>query len=284
MTKHPSQTIRTIRPDNRVHDGVIGAFWYLLKEVGRYREQIWALYRRNFRSSYFGSGLGVIWNFILPLVPVTVYWFLAQIRVFPNFEGVDGSTYLTFGVTIWFVFAGFVQNPISAVQTGKSEAMRTALPLSTSIISSFANLIFETLVRLVLVIGIIFITKSWPTVYAPGLFLVFISGFFLFFGIGLFLSIWNAIYRDVSRVTAILLQYGIFVSGVIFPLGASTLSQLSNKFNPFAVYVNASREIVFEGTISNILPLAIWSAIGVTLFLLGCRLFYVMEHRIREIS
>jgi len=276
--------IKTIRPDSRTDETAILACKYLWREVCKFRGQIRTVYRQNFRSAYHGAGLGVLWNFILPIVPLTVYLFLTKIRVFPNFDGVDGSTYLTFGVMIWFVFAGCVQLPISIVQSRTKQSMKTSLPLSVSIVASFAGLAFETVVRMVFVIIIMVLTKSWPSLTAPALLLLFLPGFFLFFGAGLILSVMNVIYKDVSRLTTILLQYGIFVSGVIFPLGNSDLAMIASKINPFAVFVNASRDIVFLGRLGLWIPFAVWSVIGLSVFLIGCRLFYVMEYRIREIN
>lgn len=284
MTDKSAKHIKTIRPDSRARVSAIRACKYLWREVYKFRGQIRTVYKQNFRSSYHGAGLGVVWNFILPLVPLTVYLFLTKIRVFPSFDGVDGSTFLTFGVMVWFVFAGCVQIPIGIVQSRTKQSMKTSLPLSISIVASFAGLVFETAVRMVFVIVIMVFTKSWPTLAAPALLLLFLPGFFLFFGAGLILSVMNVIYKDVSRLTTILLQYGIFVSGVIFPLGNSELAIAASKINPFAVFVNASRDIVFLGKLEHWVPFAIWSVIGLGVFLIGCRLFYVMEYRIREIN
>jgi len=281
MANHQKSMETVITPNERVYDSTWSAIRELYGEMIRYKEQIWTVFRQNFRNSYHGTSMGVAWNFILPLVPITVYLFLTKIRVFPTFDGVSGSTFLTFGVTIWYVFVGFVQLPINTVSSRSKEAMKTALPLSASIVSSFATLVFDTLVRLILVIVIVIGTKSWPEITAPGLFLVFIPGFFLFFGSGLILSILNVVYKDISRVTTILLTYGLFVSGVIFPLGTSTIAVWNSRLNPFAVFVNAGREIVFDGQLETYTPLAIWSVIGIFMFIFGARLFYVMEYRIR---
>jgi len=276
--------VSILRADSRDRHGAIPALRHLSNEVWRFRGQIWTVYKQNFRNLYQGSGLGVFWNFILPLVPLTVYLFLSKIRVFPNFEGVDGATYITFGVTVWFVLTGFINLPISIVQSRNQAAMRTSLPLSASIASGFAGLLFETLVRLVFITALIIATRNWPALTAPGVILLIGPAFFLFFGTGLILGVLNVIYKDVARITKILLQYGLFVSGVIFPLGASKWSVLTGIYNPLAVFVHAFRQIVFQGRIDSLIPLAVWSAMGLVIFALGCRLFYVMEYRIRGIN
>lgn len=274
-----------IRANSRAYDSAFKAVKKLLIDTVSFKDQIWSVYRQNFKSSYYGAGLGVVWNFILPLVPVTVYLFLSTIRVLPSFDGVDSATFLTFGVMIWYVFIGFVLTPMNIIASRNKDAMKTSMPLIATISSGFAELSFDTFVRILLVTGIMMFMGTWPTWTAPGLLLVFVAAFFLFFGAGLIFGILNVIYRDVGRVVQILLQYGIFLSGVIFPFGDSALAQLLSKLNPFAVFVDSGRQMVFRGGIEPALfqALLIWTAIGVSVFLLGCRLFHVMEHRIRGI-
>lgn len=278
------KTVTVIRSDTRHYTGFFGSVSALAKEVYQYRHQVWSVYKQNFRNSYFGTGLGMVWNFILPLVPLTVYVFLSQIKVFPSFEGVSRATYVAFGVTIWFVLTSFVQSPMSTVASRSKEAMKTAIPLSSSIVSSFANIVFDTSVRIIFIIFMMVFMQTLPSAMAPLVFVLFLAAFFLFFGAGLILSVLNAIYKDFARVTDIVLRYGLFLSGVIFPIGRSDLAVLLRNVNPFAVYVNASREIVFDGHIVDWLPLLIWSGLGLIVFLIGCRLFYVMEFKLREIS
>ena len=284
MNSDTGKTLTVIRSDTRHHKGYFGSVMDLFNEICLYRNQIWSVYKRNFRNSYYGTGLGVVWNFILPLVPLTVYVFLSQIRVFPVFEGVDRATYVAFGVTIWFVLTGFVQVPMSIVASRTKEAMKTSIPLSSSIVSAFADLAFETFARMIFIILMMIFMKIIPSALGPLVLGVFFAGFFLFFGAGLILSVLNAIYKDFARVTDIILRYGLFLSGVIFPIGKSDLAVLLSKLNPFAVFVNASREIVFDGYILNWTALLIWSGLGLFVFLIGCRLFYVMEYKLREIG
>jgi ABC-type polysaccharide/polyol phosphate export permease len=112
-----------------------------------------------------------------------------------------------------------------------------------------------------------------------------LAAFFLFFGAGLIFGILNVIYRDVGRVVNIVLRYGIFLSGVIFPLGTSAKVEFFNSINPFAVFVESARQIVFKGGLEPGLmqSLGIWTVIGIFVFFLGVRLFHVMEYRIRGV-
>jgi ABC-type polysaccharide/polyol phosphate export permease len=267
-----------------MRESMLHAIRHLINEIWNYRSHIRIIFKGRFRASYSGTGLGIFWNYALPLVPLTVYWFLSVLRVFPNFEGVDGATFITFGVTLWFLFAGCVQIPMQVIQSRNKESMKTNFPLSASIVSEFAQLLFDTMVRIILVSIIIVSSQSWPT--AQGLMLPFmlLPALFLFTGIGVVLGILNVIYNDVSRVVNIILQYGIFVSGVIFPLYDIGILSVFNSINPFAIFIDASRSIVFQGVINNLQNYLIASGLAFIFFAVSIRIFFVMEYRVRGIN
>ena len=284
MSVRKSQQIHIIRPDSRMRESILSAIRHLINEIWNYRSHIRIIFKGRFRAAYSGTGLGIFWNYALPLVPLTVYWFLSVLRVFPNFEGVDGATFITFGVTLWFLFAGCIQIPMQVVQSRNKESMKTNFPLSASIVSEFARLLFDTMVRIILVSIIIVSTQSWPT--AQGLMLPFtlLPALFLFTGIGVMLGILNVIYNDVSRAVNIILQYGIFVSGVIFPLYDTGILSAFNAINPFAIFIDASRSIVFQGVINNLQNYLVASGLAFIFFAVSVRIFFVMEYRVRGIN
>src|SRR5690606_29008948 len=140
--------------------------------------------------------------------------------VFPRLEGISPEVFIGFNVTLWYLFTGFIKQPIQIVLSRNASMMKTAMPLSAAIASSFANLTFDTLVRLVLIGVLIVLTASWPVPSAPLALLVMLSGVIFCLGLGLTLSVLNAVYPDISQIVTILLQYGIFLSGVIFPVSS----------------------------------------------------------------
>jgi ABC-type polysaccharide/polyol phosphate export permease len=264
--------------------GILIALKHLINEIWTLRSHIKINFLGRFRAAYSGTGLGIFWNYALPLVPLTVYWFLSTIRIFPNFEGVSGATYITYGVTLWFLLAGCVKTPIQVINSRNNESMKTNFPLSTSIVSEFAQLIFDSIIRILLVLVIIFFTKSWPCVQALFLPFVLLPALFLFTGIGLLCGILNVIFKDISRIVTIMLQYGIFVSGVIFPLSGNGVLSILNTYNPFAIFIDASRSIVFQGNINNLTTYIITSTFAVLIFIFALRIFYIMEYRLRGVN
>ena len=240
------------------------------------------MFAADFKNTYRGALLGVFWNFALPLVPISVYILLVNLRVFPQFEGLAPSVFISFNVTVWMLLVGTISRPIQVVRQKTQETMKTSLPLSAAICAAFAQLFFDTIVRLVLVVCLIVIFGPVPMVHAPYFIMSLVAGITFCLSLGLVLSIFNMIYPDVDRLTNIFLQYAIFLSGVIFPM--STMGPLAEfqNFNPFNVFISAARDFLFFGESLYLTPLLIWSGIAALVFLMAIRFFYVMEHEIRE--
>lgn len=277
------QHTRIIRPNDRLSEGVFSATRHMLREILQHRDHIRAAFKQDFRNIYHGTLLGVTWNIILPLVPISVFALLSRHRVLPNFDGVDPGTYVALGSTVWFLLAGCIQQPLQTVRARNVEVMKTALPLSAMVVSSFAQLLFDTMVRLVLVAIMVILSATefrWSALLIP---IALLPAIMLFLGIGLILGVANVIYADVGRVTGILLQYGIFVSGVIFPVSSLPFSNIL-VWNPAYVLIEGARELCFRGFPENGWVLGGYSALGLIVFFFGCRLFYLMEYRVRGID
>ena len=279
-----AKTVRVYRPDSRFNIGLFEGFFALISETVKFRSHINTIFRNDFRASYRGTALGVIWNFILPILPITVYVMLANLRVFPAREGIPAAVYIGFNVTLWFLFTGLIRQPINKVRTRNNEVMKTAMPLSASIASSFASLTFDTLVRSAFILVVVLATGASIQLGALALPFVVLAGFVFFLAVGLLLAILNAVYPDIDRVVTIVLQYGIFLSGVIFPLSALGPLKFLEICNPFAVFIYAARGLAFETGLPHPIAFYAWTASGAALLIVAARFFYVMEYRVRGLS
>ncbi|WP_300390902.1 ABC transporter permease [Henriciella sp.] len=274
---------RVYVPETRFHTGPFKAIRELASELYQFRSHITTLFANDFKSSYRGTVLGVFWNIVLPLVPITVYFFLVSIRVFPSYEGLPPAVFIGFNVMLWYLFTGLITRPISVVQTKAASAMKTSLPLSAAIASSFAQLTFDTLVRFCVIIALVIGYRAWPNIHIGWLMLSIAASLVFCISLGLLLSIVNIVYTDTQRLVTIILQYGLFLSGVIFPVAAMGPLSVLEVANPFCVFLNAARDGLFRGEYPFPAALFAWSGVSVLLCLIGIRFFYVMEHRIRGV-
>lgn len=275
---------RRFGPDSRFEESWLRALRSLGREIIDYRSHILTLFMNEFEGSYRGAAFGVAWNFILPILPISVYILLVSMRVFPAYEGIPPASYIAFNVTLWFLFSGFVSRPIEIVRGRNAEVMKTAMPLSATIAASFARLSFDTVVRSAFVAAVILAFGASVKITAVLSVGVILSAAVFCFGLGLLLAILNAALPDIERVVSIILTYGIFLSGVIFPLSSLGPIAKFENLNPFAVFITAARDLIFHGAISAPEAFAGWSVFGVALFVFAARVFYLMEYRIRGLS
>lgn len=272
---------RTYRPDSRFELGWLAAAWALAREIKRFRSHIGTIFANDFRSSYRGTVLGVFWNFVLPLIPISIYTLLVNLRVFPLLEGIAPAVYISFNVTLWYLMTGFIIQPIQIIKSRNAEIMKTSMPLSAAIAASFARLSFDTLVRIVAVSALIILNATSVKLSVMAVVPITLSACVFCLGAGLLLAVANVIYPDTERVVRITLQYGIFLSGVIFPVSSMGSLSALNTCNPFNVFIHAARDAAFVGMLNYPVAFFVWSAVGGFLLLFSVRFFYVMEYRLR---
>lgn len=263
-------------PTTRAKVGVFTALFGLIAQARRFKWQIGVNFRRDFQLLYKQTGLGLFWAFALPIVPITLYTMLAKFRFLPQADGMDPAVYITAGVTLWYLYAGAITEPLNAVASKGGIAVRTEYPLIGTVLASFAQLVFDTFVRMGAVAVVFAITKTippWMALLSPFMAVAFLP---LFFGAGLIFSIANSTFADVGKVTGVLLSYGIFVSAVIFPIPEQFII-----WNPFALALDSVRDLLVFGTINHPVAISVLMGIGIVVLLMGCRLFYVMEYRVK---
>lgn len=282
MTQNAKRPVLVISPNTRHQEGVVGAMRQLLLALVRNRSQISSLFMAQWRSISRGAGLGWLWNYLLPIIPLSVYVLLAKVKVLPSFQGLDPAAAITLNVTLWFLLTGFVQVPISTVSTKRGESLKTSFPLICSTAAAYAQLVFDTMIRLICTMIVCLLGAASVGIEALAVPILLLPALFLFGSVGLLLSVLNAIYVDVSRVVGIVLQYGVFLSGVIFPVDGIAVLHEINRFNPFAVFIDASRSLVFSGELVVSNELVGFTALSLVLLPIASKVFYVMEERIRD--
>lgn len=279
-----SAEVQVRSPWQRQGVGVFAALVALWREIASFRWHIATSFSQGLQSQSRLTRLGAVWNYILPVVPITVYSALMALRFFPSFGNVSGLVYIAIGITLWFYFVGLVRVPMDTAQSQIRSVSKSGFPLSGAIVASFAQLAFETAVRLAAVVIVFALLQglpAWQVVLVP---LPILGGTLLFLGIGMILSMLNLVYRDISKLVGIALQYGIFLSGVIFPIDQVPALATILQFNPFFIFIESVRSLVVFGTIPHPLPLAVFSALGVFAFLFGAKIFYMLELRFRGLA
>jgi lipopolysaccharide transport system permease protein len=243
----------------------------------------WGIYidfSRNLKASYRQTALGFTWSIIRPVVPITAYVLLATLRVIASTDDMPRTVYISLGFTTWYLCVGLIKGPMKAIKSQKSILRSSQYPLIAIIAASLAQLVFETTVRIVLIVIIIFGFGLVPSLWSPIALLILAVGCLGALGIGIIAVVLNAAYPDISDVINITLRYGTFLSGVIFPI--PDRGYWLRVLNPFYTLVDSVRSSIIHGTINvDPIPFTLTMLGSILIFIFSIRLLYRMEPHLR---
>ncbi len=259
----------------------INALRALYQQIVQHRWQIRQMFRQDFMRSFQFTRFGSVWNYILPLVPITVWVMLNALRFFPSFAGVSSVVYVTMGVTLWFLFAGLVSTPISVIESRLKDVVRSKIPIIGLVIASLAKLSFDTLVRLAGAAAVFVIFHGAPHWLAIAALFVAVLGVLFFSAVGLILAVFNLAFRDINKIVTIALSYGIMLSSVIFPLDRIEFLAKASLFNPFYIFIDSIRTLTVFGEVRHPAALVVFSLAGLFMFAFAARVIRRAEARLK---
>ena len=189
-----------------------------LKEALLYRELLGFLVWRDIKIRYRQTLLGGLWAVLQPLIGMAIFTF-----VFNRLAGVksDGPPYPLFalaGLVPWTFFSNGVSNSSNSLVAHQQLVSKIYFPRVFIPLGSIAALAVD----LCLSLGLLFclmIYYHWSISYRALLLPFFaLAAFLSASGVGLVLSALNVSFRDVKYVVPFLIQMGIFVTPVIYPI------------------------------------------------------------------
>lgn len=274
--------IAVYSPTYRVSASAFEALKYWGRTFWKDRWQIWTQFLRNFKSNINETALGFAWSVILPLVPVSVYSTLALMRAFPVVGHMPHVLYICIGLSVYSLATGPIQDTMSAVQGEAAVLSKSDVSFLTPILSRFGQLVWDTLIRAVVIAAMILlfgISPGWGVLWLP---LALIPVLVLALSIGVLAAILNIVAKDVANIVAIVIRYGLFFSSVLFPMPLT--GRLANSimmFNPFATYVIEIRNLIVFGHMENPALFCITAGVTMIVFLIALTILYRAEPRLR---
>ena len=258
-----------------------------LRILWQHRELVMSLTRRDIRSRYKQSVLGIAWALLQPLAMTIVFTV-----VMSHIADIDtGKTpypiFAYIAMLPWTFFAGGL--------TGGSECLTSNFNLITKIyfprevfpISAILGKTVDLGLGMLVLVPLLFyyhIHMTWYVLLAVPILLVQVS---LMLGISFLLSSWNLFYRDIRHVMPLLVQVWMYMTPIIYPLEI-VKDKLSAKcfglymLNPMASVMDSFRRVVLEGKAPTWSYLGIAAAVSVAFLIAGYRSFKRLEPAFAE--
>jgi lipopolysaccharide transport system permease protein len=239
-----------------------------LSEVWRTREILYFLAWRDVKVRYKQAALGVAWAVIQPLGTMVVFtFFFGQVARIPS-EGVPYRLFSYAGLLLWTYFSvtlGQVGNSLvaNASLITKIYFPRVLLPSA----AAFGGLL-DLLVGSVFLVALLIyyhVAPSWTLLLTP---LFVFETVLLVMGSGMLLAALNVRYRDVKYTIPFVVQIGLFLTPIIYPLSFfPARAQPWFALNPMAGIVEGFRASLLGTPIDWTLVGASWLITLALLFL-----------------
>src|SRR6266550_1754543 len=253
------------------------------KEVILHRELLGFLIWRDIKIRYRQTLLGGLWAVLQPLVAMLIFTF-----VFNRLAGVrsDGPPYPLFafaGLVPWTFFSNGISTSSNSLVANQHLVSKIYFPRVFIPLGSIAALLVDVCFGLVLLFALM-IKYHWGLTYHALLLPIFIAAAFLSTsGLGLALSAFNVSFRDVKYTVPFLIQMGLFVTPVIYPMRyIPARLKLLIGLNPMTGVVLGFRSALL-GTPTDWGLIKLSLLMSLVLFIGGLLIFRRMERRFADI-
>lgn len=242
------------------------------KELKEYRELFFYFAWRDVKVRYKQTAIGILWAVIQPFIQMVVFtlFFNKAVGVQSGSSVVPYALFSFTGLLFWNYFSQALQRSANSLVDNASVVTKVYFPRIIPPISSTIVALIDFAFAGIIFIGLMFYFRFTPTVLGialliPAILVTFVAAS----GIGLFLAAVNVKYRDVKQALPFLVQTGLFLTPVIYPVTA-----IPEKFhwilylNPMTGVINAMRSsLLGDGTINW--PLTGLSALVAGLLFIG---------------
>ena len=251
----------------------------MIRDLYRHRELIHNLIKREIRSSYQGSFLGVLWTLILPLMMLLIYTYVFSV-VFQAKWSTSGiiqqtpqgefALILYAGLTPFTFFSTVITRAPSMVLSVPNYVKRVIFPLEILPIVVVGSALFSSLISVGLIlIGSLFIYQTIPMTFwlLP---LAYLPLTLITIGLAWFLASLGVYIRDVGQIVNVVVQILFFMSPIFYSADSVPEHlQFIVVLNPLSSIIDGFRRVMIFNQSLDWLTWAVVLVISICFAVLG---------------
>lgn len=258
----------------------------LARDIAAGRQLAWRLFVRDLKAQYRQTYLGYVWAFLPPLVASFTFIFL-QSQGIVNIEGTDipYAAFAMMGVLLWQVFVDALNAPGNALNQAKPMLAKISFPREAILMAGLYMVLFNFAIRLVLLVGVMAVWQVTPgagiLLFAPAIAALLLCGA----AVGLLLAPLSGLYGDVPRAMALLTQFWMLLTPVVYPARTEGLAGMLARWNPVSPLIVTARESLTAQPFTYLPGFLIVAAISAAAALCGLVAFRItMPHLIARMG
>lgn len=188
---------------------------FILKDVLKYKSLLNNLAKRDFLVRYKQAFAGIMWALIKPLLNILVFGYISA-KISHAENTATNFVYVASAMLLWQLFSTIFNDVSNSIINNSNLFSKVYFPKIVIPLSTILVCLVDFLISLIILIVLFIIsgqTLHWQIILAPlFVLLTLINGL----GIGLYFATINVKYRDVKFIVPVLIQFGMYVTPVIF--------------------------------------------------------------------
>lgn len=233
----------------------------------------WELTTAELRTRQFQRLLGPVWWIVEPSLMSLVFFFLTNRLNYST--GANHFMFIFIGLTVWRYFSRTIENSATNYLSYTYVIRQVSFPL---IAANLAILLTELVffccgLAFIFLFGLVFskLMLGWSCLALP---LLILSQSIFTLAISIVVSCLGVYIRDIPPPLSIGLSVAFFLSPGIYTIDENSLvTKILSWINPFYYYFPAYRSILLENQLPSMLPLVIWSLVGLAMLGLSMLLY-----------
>jgi lipopolysaccharide transport system permease protein/teichoic acid transport system permease protein len=252
------------------------------------RELILDLVKRDYKQQHQGSYLGLLWNYLQPILFIAVLYtvFTLGLRTGREIDGMPFSLYLISGMVCWLYFTANLTAITSVIRNYRFLVKKVDFRLSilpmVKLLSSLAPHVFLLLIT-ILIATYNNILPGWHSLQLLYYYCCMVT---LLLGLGWLTSSTSLFVKDVSNLVALITQFGFWLTPIFWHIDAMPEKlQWILKLNPAYYLVTGYRDAITGETFFWQRPqetLIFWG-ITLTLVICGAMVFKKLKPHFAEV-
>ncbi len=244
----------------------------VFKNLYNYRELLKTSVKKEVRSKYKNSFLGVVWSFLNPLLQIVVYAIIFSLILKNKQE--NYAIFLCCGIIPWTFFSITInKSAFTMIENGniikKVYFPREIIPISV-VTAETINFLISTLIILgFVIVGGIGLSKY--IIFYP---IILIAQYLVILSISFIVSSICVYFRDLQHFIGIILQLLFYAAPIVYSQDSIPIEfQWILKYNPMTYIINAYRDIFYYQRSVKFMPLIILVIIGILACVVSYKIF-----------
>ena len=263
-----------------VHSSKIDFAW---RSRGQYfKDLVFVLTQKEIKVRYKSSWLGYVWSIANPLAFAVLYF--VAFRIFMRVQIPNYPLFLIAGLFPWQWFANSINLSPNILLQNVSLLKKVHFPRNILVATMVLNDAFHFILSIPVILLLLLVYGFVPTwLWLIGIPLLVLAEFILVYGLALALASLNLFFRDLERLTVLLVTFLFFLTPIVYsasmiPAGYERLIYL----NPVAPLFLSWQELFLSGTLNW--PLLVASYLYALISLgLGSLVYWKLSWKFAEV-